>query len=59
MRFVNAEKRLDEDEALQGSLRRGTPFGVEGWVHPTVERLGLEITLRPRGRPKKPKEKGS
>ena len=29
LRFVNAEKRLDEEEALQRCLRRGTPFQPE------------------------------
>ncbi len=57
--FVNAAQSLGEEEAIRHSIRRGTPFGIEGWVKDTVERLGLEMTLCPRGRPKKPTEKGS
>ena len=51
--FVNAAQSLEEEEALKCSIRRGSPFGVETWVKDTVQRLGLEMTLRPRGRPKK------
>ena len=52
--LVNAAQSAGEEAALRHCLRRGTPFGVEGWVQETVERLGLQTTLRPRGRPKKP-----
>jgi putative transposase len=51
--FVNTAQTLEEEEALKCSIRRGSPFGVEAWVKDTVQRLGLEMTLRPRGRPKK------
>ena len=37
--------------ALRRCAARGTPFGTEAWVGPTAVRLGLEYTLRPRGRP--------
>ena len=30
----------------------GQPFGNEKWTHKTAELLGLQSTLRPRGRPK-------
>lgn len=46
------------DEALcevRRSVNRGTPFGAETWVKTTAIRLGLESSLRPRGRP--PKER--
>ena len=39
-------------------VQRGSPFGDSAWSDRTVRRLGLETTLRPRGRPKK-QEKGS
>ena len=32
-------------------LRRGRPPGDEAWRQWAAERLGLEATLRPRGRP--------
>jgi putative transposase len=57
--FVNTAQTLGEEAALRHSIRRGTPFGVEGWVKTTADRLGLDTTLRPRGRPKKRVEKGS
>lgn len=41
--------------ALRHSVMRGAPFGGAHWTADTARRLGLESTLRPRGRPKKPK----
>jgi putative transposase len=48
---VDAPQTEAELAALRRCAARGTPFGAEGWVGPTVTRLGLEYTLRPRGRP--------
>jgi putative transposase len=39
--------------ALRHSLMRGAPFGAANWTADTARRLGLESTLRPRGRPRK------
>jgi putative transposase len=39
--------------ALRHSVNRGTPFGSPLWTRRTATTLGLESTLRPRGRPKK------
>jgi REP-associated tyrosine transposase len=33
------------------SVRRGSPFGDAAWTRGAVERLGLESTTRPPGRP--------
>jgi REP-associated tyrosine transposase len=38
--------------ALQRSVQRGSPFGSPQWCERTIQRLGLETTIRPRGRPK-------
>jgi putative transposase len=38
---------------LENCLRRGSPFGHEDWIAKTVGHLELELTLRPRGRPRK------
>jgi putative transposase len=38
--------------ALRRSVERGTPFGGARWQKSTVATLGLESTLRPRGRPR-------
>jgi putative transposase len=40
--------------ALRRSADRGTPFGGNRWQKNTVTKLGLESTLRNRGRPRKP-----
>jgi hypothetical protein len=39
--------------ALRECLRRGRPFGDAVWRGETTRRLGLEASLRPRGRPRK------
>src|SRR5262245_21621925 len=54
--LVNAAQTERELEALRRAVNRGTPFGSPGWQKRTGTRLGLEFTLRPRGRPKKEKE---
>ncbi|MEX0819997.1 MAG: transposase [Pirellulaceae bacterium] len=45
---------LGEEElaALRESVARGKPFGSERWAKRTATKLGLESSLRPRGRPK-------
>src|SRR5262245_12123901 len=43
--------------ALRASVARGTPFGSRTWTTRTAKRLALEFTLRPRGRPRKLKQK--
>ena len=37
----------------RNSVNRGTPFGGKRWQKLTANRLGLESTMRPRGRPRK------
>ena len=39
---------------LRESVQRGRPFGGESWTSETASKLGLEASLRPRGRPRKP-----
>ena len=50
---VNAALTEKELEALTRSMKRGVPFGSQSWVASTIERCGLESTIRPQGRPKK------
>ena len=50
---VNAPQSEAELIALRQSVARGAPFGNEAWAVRTARRLGLESSLRPRGRPKK------
>jgi putative transposase len=42
-----------ELERVRRSVNRGTPFGSAEWTERTAKRLGLEASLRPRGRPPK------
>jgi putative transposase len=51
--FVNGAVTAAEEAALRTCAERGRPFGAEEWVRDTAERLGLQTSLRPRGRPKK------
>jgi putative transposase len=50
---VNAPQTEVELATVRRSVQRGSPFGDESWSERAVGRLGLESTLRPRGRPKK------
>lgn len=52
-KLVNTAQTETEVEALQRAIKRGRPFGDEKWSQRTAERLELESTLRPRGRPRK------
>ena len=56
--FVNEPMSEAELGAIRRSIVRGNPFGDGDWGGRMVTRLGLESTLRPRGRPRK-REKGS
>jgi putative transposase len=50
---VNAPQNEVELEAMRQSVARGRPYGSDGWVQAVVKRLGLQSTMRPRGRPRK------
>jgi putative transposase len=52
-RRVNRALTPAELAAVRQSVQRGQPFGGDRWVRSTAERLGLESTLHPRGRPRK------
>ena len=40
--------------ALRRSVERGAPYGAPAWMERTAAELGLESSLRPPGRPRKP-----
>jgi putative transposase len=42
-----------EIQRLHWSKTRGCPFGEETWVESVARRFDLEMTMRPRGRPRK------
>lgn len=52
-RHVNQPQSDAELVAIRRSVARGQPFGDDRWVEATAKRLGLDSTLRKRGRPKK------
>jgi putative transposase len=52
-RYVNQAETEAELKALRHSIQRGRPFGREAWIATTAAQLGLQSTLRPRGRPRK------
>lgn len=52
LNHVNEPQTAAEVEAIRRSIARGQPFGAEQWIERIATQLGLESTLRPRGRPK-------
>jgi len=50
---VNQPLTAAELKAIRRCVNRGQPYGSDAWVSRTVKKLGLESTIRPRGRPKK------
>lgn len=51
--WVNAPETGAGLKTLRENVNRGRPFGNAAWVVRIAKRLGLESTLRPRGRPKR------
>lgn len=53
---VNEPQTEAEVEEIRASLTRGRPLGTPAWQQQVAKRLGLESTLRSRGRPPKDNE---
>jgi putative transposase len=51
--LVNQPQTEAEEEAIRVALQRDRPYGSESWTKRQARRLGLEHTLRRRGRPSK------
>lgn len=51
-RIVNGVQTEADLKSLRQSVARGTPFGETRWQSRTAAQLGLESSLRPRGRPR-------
>jgi putative transposase len=51
--YVNLPQTEAELEAIRRCLSRGSPYGNSVWTEQTAEQLGLQSTLRRRGRPSK------
>ncbi|EGF28035.1 protein containing DUF1568 [Rhodopirellula baltica WH47] len=54
---VAAKLSDKEQKQLDFSVKRGAPFGEENWMESTARRFDLEMTMRPRGRPRKFKQR--
>ncbi len=50
---VNRPFGPEEEAAVRRSIERGQPYGSESWRTSMAARLGIESTMRPRGRPRK------
>jgi len=50
---VNEPLSVGDLQRLRLSVERGRPYGEESWVKETTRPLGLESTLRSRGKPRK------
>jgi putative transposase len=53
LEYVQQPASDAELEALRRSVQRGTPLGGSDWSVRTARELGLDYTLRSRGRPRK------
>jgi putative transposase len=53
LEWVNEPQTAAELAALRECVQRCRPYGHEPWVRETAARLGLEASLRPRGRQRK------
>jgi hypothetical protein len=53
LELVNRPQRAADESAVQRSITRSAPFGSERWTLRMAKELGLQWTLRPRGRPPK------
>jgi putative transposase len=56
---VNRAESQSELDALRRCVNRGQPFGSETWVERMTNRFGLDLTFRPRGRPRNDATNGS
>ena len=55
--WANAAMTEADVHRIRHSVNRGTPFGSAAWAVRIAQHLGLEASLRPRGRPRKQLEK--
>jgi putative transposase len=53
LEHVNAPLTEAELDAVRRAIQRGSPLGGDAWQRTAARRLGLQSTLRPRGRPRK------
>ena len=51
--WLNTPQTAEEEEAIQRSIIKNSPFGSDSWIQRTVKKYGLEQTLQPVGRKQK------
>ena len=51
--YLNEPQNEKEEQSIQNSILRSSPFGKSDWVEKVVMKFNLESTIRPKGRPKK------
>jgi len=51
--YVHQDPEEEELAAIRRSIETGLPFGDASWVDRLAKRLALDLTIRPRGRPRK------
>jgi len=56
LEWVNEPLTERELAEVRRSVARGTPYGESSWQGRIAKQLGLESTLRPRGRPRKDRQ---
>jgi putative transposase len=56
--WVDAPQTPAEIAALREHIRRSRPYGSKQWTQATAQKLSLEWTLRPRGRPRSEQDVG-
>ena len=56
--YVHQSPPDEETAAIRRSNETGLPFGEPPWVNRLAGRLNLDLTIRPRGRPKKQATRG-
>jgi putative transposase len=59
VQWVNEPQTTRELADLRRCMARGKPYGTEGWVERMIQRMNLEGTVRPRGRPRNLHKNGS
>ncbi len=59
LKHVNTPVTEAEATAIRKSIKRGCPYGTDPWSKRKIKQLGLESTVKPRGRPRKIAKNGS
>jgi putative transposase len=56
LELVNEPLPEDRLQHIRASVKRGNPLGEAAWVQQMAQQMGIESTLRPRGRPRKQRD---